>query len=135
MTVLELKPHRRSSGIRIPAWVEEYAQELRSQAEMYQRDWLFSHATLLHRVADDIVARAEAYELEELTIAQAAEESGYSPDYLSRAVAEGRIPNASTGKRRRIRRCDLPRKAPRNGQRNETTAVDEVLGRRRVAGR
>lgn len=43
-----------------------------------------------------------------LTLAEAAAESGYSPDHLGRLVREGKIPNAGRPGAPRIARRDLP---------------------------
>jgi hypothetical protein len=48
---------------------------------------------------------------EELTIAEAAQESGYSGQHLRALLAAGEIPNAGRKGRPRITRQDLPRKA------------------------
>ena len=52
-------------------------------------------------------------ELEALTLAEAAEESGLSYGHLSRLVNEGAIPNAGQKGSPRIRRRDLPRRVRR----------------------
>ncbi len=48
-----------------------------------------------------------------LTLREAAQESGYSPDHLGREVRAGRIPNVGRRNAPRIRRGDLPRKPGR----------------------
>jgi hypothetical protein len=48
-----------------------------------------------------------------LTLREAAQESGYSPDHLGREVRAGRIPNVGRPNAPRIRRGDLPRKPGR----------------------
>lgn len=48
-----------------------------------------------------------------LTLGQAAAESGYSTDHLSRLMREGKVPNVGRPHAPRIRRADLPRKASR----------------------
>lgn len=45
---------------------------------------------------------------EELTLAEAAEVSGYSKSHLRHLVSDGEIPNAGRKGRPRIRRADLP---------------------------
>ncbi len=56
----------------------------------------------------DVALREAGDEL--LTLEQASASSGYSPDHLSRQLREGRIPNAGTKHRPRIRRADVPKK-------------------------
>jgi hypothetical protein len=48
-----------------------------------------------------------------LTLREAAQVSGYSPDHLGREVRAGRIPNVGRRNAPRIRRGDLPRKPGR----------------------
>ena len=67
-------------------------------------------------VADEFLAdlaAIEASELDEvLSLPAAARESGYSRDHLARLVREGKIRNAGRPNAPKIRRRDLPRKAP-----------------------
>lgn len=59
---------------------------------------------------------------EELTLAEAAEVSGYSKSHLRHLVSDGEIPNAGRKGRPRIRRADLPMKhgEPRRSPRAES---------------
>ena len=57
-----------------------------------------------------IARRAELEEL--LTLTQVAQLSGYSKDYLRELLYTGTIPNAGRKNAPRIRRRDVPRKAP-----------------------
>jgi hypothetical protein len=69
-------------------------------------------ALMLERVVRDLeeVAAAEADAV--LTLGEGARESGYSADHLGRLVREQAIPNAGRKGAPRIRRRDLPRRAP-----------------------
>jgi hypothetical protein len=49
---------------------------------------------------------------ETLSLSEAARESGYAARTLRQMVAEGRVPNAGRKNAPRIRRADLPRRAP-----------------------
>ena len=69
-------------------------------------------AKVLEAVADELEQFDREYQAEQLTLAQASGESGYSADHLSRLVSEGRIENAGKAGSPRIRRGDLPRKPP-----------------------
>lgn len=71
--------------------------------------------------------------LEALTLGQAAEESGYSAEYLGRKVRSGDIANAGKPGAPRIRRADLPRKPGhrRNGNGRILQIADEALRGRR----
>ena len=76
----------------------------RAQADAYEQDGQ-SGAALLRRVAAELDAALRQAALEELTVAQAAAESGYSASQLRR-----RFPGQRT-----IRRAELPRKGGQGG--------------------
>jgi hypothetical protein len=59
----------------------------------------------------------QAWETEPLTLQEAAEESGYSPDSLGRLLRSEAIPNEGMGGAPRIQRQHLPRR-PRTAARN-----------------
>ena len=67
-------------------------------------------AASLESCAAEVEQWAREWELEALTLDQAAQESGYSYSTLQHLVAGKRIPNAGSARRPRIRRADLPRK-------------------------
>lgn len=67
----------------------------------------------LETIAGEIIAELAALAPsgdEVLSLAEAAQESGYSVDRLQHLVAEGAIPNAGRKGKPGIRRRDLPRK-------------------------
>ena len=101
--------------------------EWRAQAETYERDGAYAQAAVLRRVAEELEAAWTSHELEELPVAQAAQESGYSEEHLRALVREGRIPDnrppGSQGEMR-IRRCDLPRKP--GAQRPTLSVVEDM---------
>ncbi len=70
-------------------------------------------ARLLDRVLADVEAVFASEEGETLTLRQAAEQSGYSPDHIGRLIRTGTIPNAGRPRSPRVRRADLPRKPSR----------------------
>lgn len=70
-----------------------------------------SAAVALEQAAAELEAVLRAADAEELTLEQAAQESGYTPDHLRHLVAEGAVPNAGRRGRPRIRRRDLPRRS------------------------
>jgi hypothetical protein len=61
--------------------------------------------------ARELTARLSAHRLEELTPAEAAEESGYTVSGLAKLAQRGELRRSVTWPRPRYRRCDLPRKA------------------------
>jgi hypothetical protein len=74
------------------------------------------------------VAEGEA---EILTLAEAAQESGYSGDHLRHLIADGTLDNAGRKGSPRIRRGDLPVK-PGHRHQGPTDAEDvarEIIGR------
>lgn len=73
-------------------------------------------ATAWHSAADEVeslVREAAGIEQEELTLTQAARETGYSPRHIRRLVSAGKVPNRGRKHAPRIRRGDLPGKNPR----------------------
>ena len=67
---------------------------------------------------EDAAAELEEYDREHaqtiLTRMQAAEESGYTPDHISRLIKDGKIENVGKKGAPRARRGDLPRKPKRS---------------------
>jgi len=92
--------------------LEQLAQEWRSEAErLRSRYSLDDLAKLCDTHAAELQEAIREAASEELTLAQAARESGYSERRLRELVAEEKVPNAGELGRPRIRRGDLPRKA------------------------
>lgn len=89
--------------------------EWRSEASVLRRRGAGPQADALESAAAELERRLDEWEEESLTIADAAEESGYSEDHLRELVRTGRLPDhrppGSEG-RILIRRRDLPRKPP-----------------------
>lgn len=85
-------------------------------------------ADALRSCAADLHATLEAFRLEALTLTDAAAASGMSYKGLQKAVSEGRIPNAGSRHRPRIRRADLPRKATPPAGRGGPDVVGKLLG-------
>ena len=81
-------------------------------------------ASALPEIARQIEDRARAHYLESISVAEAAAESGFSPDQLYRLIKSNRIEDVGTGSSRRIRRADLPRKPSNSAAPRE--AKDEV---------
>lgn len=75
---------------------------------------------------------------EQLTLAEAALRSGYSPDHLARLIREGKLPNSGRAHAPRIRAADLPSRGVRkhgivvnNGERSYDPVTDaRTLGSR-----
>lgn len=86
-------------------------QQWRGKADLI-RAYSPDLARVLEAVADELEQFDRDHQSEPLSLKQAADESGYSSDHLSRLVSEGRIENAGKVGSPRIRRGDLPRKPP-----------------------
>jgi len=63
--------------------------------------------------ASELAEHEREHWLEALTLTQAANESGYTPDHLGRLLSEGRLENAGERNSPRIRRGELPKKPPK----------------------
>lgn len=68
-------------------------------------------ARILLLAADELLVALKEVDDDILNLQQAAEASGYSPDYLGKLVREDKIPNAGRRNAPRIRRSDLPLRA------------------------
>lgn len=101
-------------------WTEE-AATLRRRGAPRQADALES-------AAEELRERVSEWELEALTVAEASEETGYSESHLRSLLSEEALENVGREGAPKVRRCDLPRKARRNG--GSKTLVDEALERR-----
>jgi hypothetical protein len=71
-----------------------------------------SQAVAVQRCADDLERALDAGDGELLTLEQAARISGYSADHLGRLIRQGSLRNVGRPRAPRLRRGDLPRKAP-----------------------
>jgi len=85
--------------------------EWRALAAQQRRLGADAQARILDFCADELSASITRGGDERLSLARAAQESGYSADHLARLVREGRIPNAGRKAKPLIRRRDLPQKA------------------------
>ena len=93
------------------ALLQELPARWRADAEVLRRRHAPAQADLLDALASELEGAYCEWEGEALTLGQAAAESGYSADHLSRLLRDGRIPNAGRPNAPRILRRDLPRKA------------------------
>lgn len=103
------------------------AEKWRSDADLLRRYGDERGATVCELHAGGLEVAWREWELEELSVAQAAAESGYSEDHLRQLVRDGKLPdNRPPGSQGEIRipRRDLPRKPP--GQRRTVSAVEDM---------
>ena len=95
--------------------LEELAGRWRTDADRFQSLGQDAPARMSEAHAEELVEELRSWRNEELTITEAASESGYSEDHLRDLVRSGRLPdNRAPGSEDRIlvRRSDLPRKLP-----------------------
>lgn len=90
----------------------DLAARWRLKAEQLER-FAPAAATAFRDAALDLESELRAVEDETLTLSEAAQSSGFSVDHLRHLVAAGAIANAGRKGAPRIRRADLPRRAPK----------------------
>jgi hypothetical protein len=112
----------------LPALWRERAETLRTYGD--------SNASRVWNIAATELERAmELFAAETLSLAEAARECGYTPDYLGRLIKHGKIVNAGRNNAPRIRRQDLsPLKQPGGrGRPARSRFVPSSAGIRRIA--
>ena len=103
--------------------LEDLAQRWRTDADVLRRRGAPTQADVLESCTAELVEELRSWGNKELTIFEAAEESGYSEDHLRDLVRSGRLPdNRAPGSEGRIlvRRSDLPRKLPARSPTDDT---------------
>jgi hypothetical protein len=88
--------------------------EWRTHAEGLRHYGADAQATAVDQCANRLEEAFRQMEDEQLTLQDAAEESGYTADHLGRLVRDGKIPNAGRPSAPRISRRDVPIKASPN---------------------
>ncbi len=106
--------------------LRRFTDGLRTEVAQLRHRGLSETADVLESVANDHEQVLNDWHTEQLTLAQAAEESGYSYS----ALQQMKNLNVGTSGAPRLRRCDLPRKPQRSGPRLATgqpDIADEIL--------
>lgn len=107
-------------------WAEYLATSWRQKATTL-REWSAApQAEALERCAAELEATMREQALDELSLEQAVEVSGYTYSSLQKKVATGQLDNVGEPGRPRVRRGDLPRK----GGSLARGIAEEVLARR-----
>lgn len=110
--------------------LKRFIRELRDRAESYGADGaLVDGERVYERIANDLEAVLREHRHEKLSVAEAAEESGFAEKTLRRMVREDRIPDSrppGSQEEIRIQRRDLPRKPGREREASNG-AVDRHL--------
>jgi hypothetical protein len=120
-----------------PEFVAEFLDHLRKEAATLRSYGAEAQATTCERNAADLGARFTSWWLAELTVTQAADESGYSETRLRELVREGRLPHKKPGGENGnivIARCDLPRRPNPQPEDDGITSLAERLLRPRPEG-
>jgi hypothetical protein len=99
----------------------ELTAHWRSKASVFREHEQTSVAIAYELCAKQLDEALKSIAEAPLTLAEAAQLSGYSTDHLGRLIREGKVPNAGRPGAPRIARKDLPRKsemAPSQGTRH-----------------
>ena len=100
----------------------------RDEAKALRRWGAELQAAVLEACADELEQATKDREMEQLTLEQAAIESGLSYSTLQKQLASGRLLNVGSKHRPRVRRDDLPRKARRrHNAADSPDLVDRIL--------
>ena len=96
-----------------PMFPSDLALEWLKLADQQDQLGATAQASTLRYCAERLDSGLKAEDTTLLTLNEAAEESGFSPDHLGRLVREGKIPNAGRSGAPRIARRCLPTKSTR----------------------
>ena len=89
--------------------IRELLNQWHTEAETLQNRFRDERgAFLVSRMATELENALLAHDDEPLTLAEAAEESGYSTDTIARRLRKGTLPNVGRRHAPRVRRGDLP---------------------------
>ncbi len=89
------------------ARLQSLAAAWRDEADLLRRRGLEREARMVESFASDLEQRLREWELQALTLEQAATELGLKYDTVQRRVACGELPNAGRKGAPRVRRCHL----------------------------
>ena len=103
--------------------LDALVEEWRTRSANLQLMGLSQPAAQMEAMAAELEARISEWLEEQLTLDQAAQESGYTYSHLQACVAEGRLPNAGRPGEPRISRRHLPVKG---GQRGAPSIADKI---------
>lgn len=104
------------------------AEDWRREAESLERRGLQEPADVLRSCAEDAEQAVREWEMEVLTLDQAAEESELTRATLRKKVARGEIPNAGKRNDPKVLRRDVPKRKPLRSEMRETP-VDDLIDR------
>ena len=114
---------------RFDGWTAYLVEKWRDEARVFRLRGSEALALAAESYAADLEAEWNAYLLEELTLEDAAAESGYSYSALQKQLASGLLENVGGKGSPRVRRSDLPSKGRRVEPDLATAAILERAGR------
>lgn len=113
----------------------ELAEEWRSEADRMEERGVSVPASVLRSCAADLEQALREWQLEELSLQEAADAAGVHYDTMRKMVARGEVPNVGEKGSPRVRRCDLLPGESSGGLREEDEElVGETLLNRVAAG-
>ena len=109
--------------------VLELASRWREEAELFRSYGASLLATAFEKHAEDLESALGSWNLEGVTLEEAAKIGGYSYSHLQHLVADGKVENVGEKHCPRIRRRDVPCKPGRGrpGSRSKTELIDQVI--------
>lgn len=113
-----------------PPWWDALVSEWRAEAKLLRRRGAIGRAVAAESYAAEVEERSREYQLEALTLQQAAAESGFSYSTLEKMLRTGDLENVGRKRAPRVRRGDLPRKPRRcrNAPENDGIAALVLAG-------
>jgi hypothetical protein len=121
-------------SVTVDGFIAAFAGRLRDRAQQLELYGASEAAGACAAVADDLEHEFQTWWSEELSIAAASRESGYSADRLRAQVRAGKLParrEGSPGGEICIRRADLPRRVRMNEPQGIDDLAREVLTERK----
>jgi hypothetical protein len=117
-------------------FIVEFLEHLRKQAAVLRSYGAEAQATTCERNAADLGERFRTWWLAELTVPEAAEESGYSETRLRDMAREGKLPHKKPGGENGhiiFARCNLPRRPKPQADDDDIASLADRLLKRRPA--
>ena len=100
-------------------FITGFVGKLKSEADNLNAYGASSCASTCSKIASDLESDFLSWRLTELTVSEAAKESGFSEDWIRKLVGEDKLPATKQGREYRIARCHLP-------QRTQPVVTDKV---------
>ena len=103
-------PGRAPAAAPFQQFVSRLSAHWEGDAAILRHRGAVSEAITLESCAAELLEQARLFSLEEMTLEQAKQESGYSYSAIQKMSSDGTIPNVGKKGAPRIRRGDLPKK-------------------------